>query len=145
MHKVYCKPNQQIIIYGEWAGKGVQKSVGISELSKGFYIFDCKVYDAETDNQEWIDVSDLIFDTDKVFNIYDFPTWNLDIDFNIPDMSQNKLVEITEEIERECPVSKDRKGTTSKYTGVYWNKANKKWVAQITIKGVRYNLGSFIE
>lgn len=106
MYKVYCKPQQQITIYGEWAGIGVQKSVGISELPKGFYIFDCKVYDPITELQEWIDISHLIFDTDKVFNIYNFPTWTLDIDFNQPAMFQNKLIEITEKIEKECPVSK---------------------------------------
>lgn len=45
VHRVYCVNREQITVYGEWAGQGIQKSVGISELPKGFYIFDCKVYD----------------------------------------------------------------------------------------------------
>ncbi len=107
LHTSFCKKGQQITVYGEWAGTGVQKSVGISELPKAFYIFDCKVYDPTTDTQQWIDVSNFKIDESKVYKITDFPTWSLDIDFNIPGMSQNKLVEITEEIERECPVSKE--------------------------------------
>jgi len=99
---------------------GVQKSVGISELNKGFYIFDCKVYNPYTDTQTWLDISTWKFRTDKVFNINDFQTWSLDIDFNIPGMSQNKLVEITEEIERECPVSKQLGVENSIGEGAVW-------------------------
>ena len=36
-----------------------------------------------------------------------------------------------------------RKGGTSKYTGVYWNKPTKKWLAQIQINGKRKHLGLF--
>lgn len=32
---------------------------------------------------------------------------------------------------------------TSGYKGVWWSKQREKWIAQIMIKGVRYNLGSF--
>lgn len=120
MHKVYCKEHQQITIYGEWAGLGIQKGVGISELPKGFYIFDCKIHDVTTNKSEWIDISDLIFETDKVFNIYDFPTWNLEIDFNRPAIFQNQLIEITEQIEKECPVSKQLGVNESVGEGAVW-------------------------
>lgn len=106
LHKRYCLKGEQITLYGEWAGQGIQKSVGISELPKGFYIFDCKVYNPLTDTQFWIEVSNIKVDESKIFNIIDFPTWSLDIDFNKPAMFQNNLVDITEKIEAECPVSK---------------------------------------
>lgn len=106
LFRAYCKKGEQITIYGEWAGEGIQKSVGISELTKGFYIFDCKVYNSLQDTQQWIDISNIKINEDKVFKITDFPTWDLEIDFNKPAMSQNKLIEITEIIEKECPVSK---------------------------------------
>ena len=107
LFRSYCKKGQQITIYGEWAGSGVQKGVGISELPKGFYIFDCKVYDPLQDTQQWIDISNIKINESKVFKITDFPTWELEIDFNKPAMFQNKLIEITEQIEKECPVSKE--------------------------------------
>lgn len=103
----HCEDGEQIILYGEWAGTGVQKSVGISELPKGFYIFGLKSYNPTEDTHKWLPIDDLdMEDIDKVFNIKDFPTWSLDIDFNNPGMSQNTLVDITNEIEKECPVAK---------------------------------------
>ena len=39
-------------------------------------------------------------------------------------------------------LSKDKKGT-SKYTGVSWNKKNKKWIASIRINSKYNHLGSF--
>jgi len=39
--------------------------------------------------------------------------------------------------------SKDRKVGTSKYTGVYWKKASKKWCSQIYINGKFTYLGLF--
>lgn len=120
LYSEHCYEGEQITLYGEWAGNGIQKSVGISELPKGFYIFDCKVYNPETEKSTWINVSDIHLNDPKVFNIYDFPTWTLDIDFNKAAMSQNKLVEITEEIERECPVSKKLGITEGVGEGAVW-------------------------
>ena len=40
--------------------------------------------------------------------------------------------------------SKDRKGFTSKYTGVSWCKTGSKWRSSICINGVKKSLGSFI-
>ena len=40
-------------------------------------------------------------------------------------------------------VSKDRKGGTSKYTGVFWDKYYKRWKSYITINAKQKYLGSF--
>ena len=53
----------------------------------------------------------------------------------------NKLYNLQVITNREN-LSKDRKGT-SKYTGVFWNKLNKNWRANISINGKPKNLGSF--
>ncbi len=51
---------------------------------------------------------------------------------------------------RICNISQNlmnsikRKGTTSKYKGVYWNKTNKFWHVQIKVEGERIHLGYFI-
>lgn len=39
--------------------------------------------------------------------------------------------------------SKDKNNKTSKYTGVCWDRYNKKWLSQITIKGKTKKLGRF--
>lgn len=106
LYRSYCKKDEQITIYGEWAGEGIQKGVGVSELPKGFYIFDCKVFNPLQDTQQWIDIQNIKIDEPKVFKITDFPVWQLEIDFNKPGLFQEDLVKITEKIELECPVSK---------------------------------------
>ena len=39
--------------------------------------------------------------------------------------------------------SKDRRGGSSKYVGVYWSKHSKKWAAQISINGKSKRIGHF--
>jgi hypothetical protein len=34
---------ETVSIYGEWAGRGIQAGVGISQLEKKFYIFGVKI------------------------------------------------------------------------------------------------------
>jgi len=113
-----CRDNQQITIHGEWAGLGIQKSVGISELPKNFYIFGVEMYDPETDTKIWLDLPNLESD-DKVHLITDFKTWRLEIDFNSPALSQDILVEITESVEQKCPVA-NRRGIEGIGEGVVW-------------------------
>jgi len=42
----------------------------------------------------------------NIFNIYDFPTYEIEIDFNNPAELQNKIIELTLQVEDECPVGK---------------------------------------
>lgn len=108
---IYCKGDEQITLYGEWAGSGIQKGIGISTLPKSFYIFDLKVYNPIEDESKWIDVSEVEFGIiDNVYSIYDFPTFEIEIDFNSAAMSQNKLIELTNKVEKECPVTKQLGG-----------------------------------
>lgn len=41
--------------------------------------------------------------------------------------------------------SKDKKGGTSKYVGVYWHKFGQKWAAAARLNGKKYHLGFFAE
>jgi len=60
---------------------------------------------------------------------------------NIP--TDNRLENLQLISNREN-LSKDKKNTSSKYTGVSWHKKNKKWLARIRINGNRKHLGYFI-
>lgn len=103
-----------IKISGEWAGSGVQKSVGISFLpKKSFFIFGIKA--GETDQnakQGWlpVEVTSLLTNEDShvdgIYSITDFPVSRVKIDFQNPSYSQNTLVEATKSVEECCPVSK---------------------------------------
>lgn len=56
-----------------------------------------------------------------------------------------KLVEGTSVAILEAYKEKKNRNNTSGYTGVYWDKKKKKWVAQIGFKGRNYYLGSYCD
>jgi hypothetical protein len=107
---------EYVHVFGENAGKGVQKNVGISEFEKSFYIFAISVDD------EWVELDTIskTFLGERIFFINQFPTFEIEIDFNAPELSQNQLVELTIAVENECPVSKQlgKEGTTGE--GIVW-------------------------
>jgi len=98
-----------ITIFGEWAGPGIQKAVGISSIpEKCMFIFASKV-SHQTDisiKSYYIDSSKLKNEENRIYNIDDFPSYEIEIDFNNPKLSNNKMIEMMLEVENECPVSK---------------------------------------
>lgn len=106
-HKIDTKL-YTVSVYGEWAGKGVQKNVAISELEKAFYIFGVKITkpsDPEFVNY-WLPYEKYRFKSDSIWNIYEFQTFEVEVDFNNPKLSQEKFYELTKMVGDECPVAK---------------------------------------
>lgn len=107
----------RVVIYGEWAGKGIQKGVAISDVDKKFFVFGVKII-SEDDSVKWIQGKDLLsfpslvmknidqLHANDVYLITEFETWEFDVDFNRPEMSTNKFVELVDRVEKECPVGK---------------------------------------
>lgn len=93
-----------LIVYGEWAGGNIQKGVGVCNIEKQFYPFLCKHLYKDTEFS-FIPYWEATPES-KEYPITSFPTFTLDIDFNHPELVQNELIRITEEVERECPVAK---------------------------------------
>lgn len=100
-------------IYSEWAGAGIQKGVGITNIEKSCFIYGIKVspiVETEEELKEnpayWIDYSGFSDNDNKIYNILDFKTFEIEIDFNKPELSQNKIIDMTLEVEAECPVAK---------------------------------------
>lgn len=89
------------IIYGEWCGGNIQKGVAINGLDKMFVIFGIKVDD------EWIELPKYLYANEiGIYNILQFQTYEIEIDFNNPELSQNKIIEMTLSVEESCPVGK---------------------------------------
>ena len=114
---------KDIAIYGEWCGQGIQNGVAICQLPKMFIIFDIALVDA-AGNKEYLpsrDVKDLVspYWSEEIKTIYSFPTWRIKIDFDQPELSQNELNAITEQVEAECPVGKAL-GVCGVGEGVVW-------------------------
>ena len=123
--------NEYCVFFGEWCGKGIQKGVGITELSKRFIVFEIQKitpiskFDDETNLKDirYFYSNDLVknfcLPECMIWNIYQFPTWDIDIDFANPKIAQNKLIEITNSVETECPVAKYF-GVSGIGEGVVW-------------------------
>ncbi|MFW5847309.1 MAG: RNA ligase family protein [bacterium] len=90
-------------IYGEWVGKGIQKNVAVSELPHTFIIFAMRI------DGEYVDIAEypqLRLPEDKIYNTLDFPHWDIEIDFNEPEVALEKIVDMVQEVENQCPVGK---------------------------------------
>ena len=70
-------------------------------------------------------------------------TFKIVVDHIDNDQSNNNLDNLQLITNREN-TSKDKKNKSSKYTGVTWDKANNKWLAQIKINGRSKFLGRFV-
>lgn len=133
----------KVAIFGEWCGSGIQKGVALTQLPKMFVIFAIKaVFDDDT--TQWVDVGaiDLHLPDSNLFNIDTFSTYEIDIDFNHPELAQNKMIEITEEVENECPVGKYF-GVSGVGEGVVWTCVSDGWNSSGTwfkVKGEKHSV-----
>jgi hypothetical protein len=119
--------NNIISIFGEVSGGSIQKGVGVNGLDKMFVIFDVKItsHDDEEDGF-WLDLSKVCpnnrgskINDHNIYFIDEFPTFEIKIDFNKPEAFQNKLNEITLEVEERCPVA-FQLGNEGVGEGVVW-------------------------
>ena len=113
--------NNTLSIYFEWVGKGIQKGVAIAEIEKATFVIGAKVTPFEESLPSyWLDSSTFKNIEHRIFNIEDFPKFEIEIDFNNPNLSVNKILEQTLEVERECPVGKAF-GISSIGEGIVYN------------------------
>ena len=96
-----------ISIYFEWVGKGIQKGVSISEIEKSAFVIGIKITPFNETPAYWIDSKTFKLISEKIYNIEDYKTFEIEIDFNNPLLSQNKIIDFTLEVEDECPVAKE--------------------------------------
>jgi hypothetical protein len=137
--------NNTVTIYGEWCGGNIQKGVGICNLPKSFFIFGVKITPHTETEEElkanpayWVD-SDFLKNNDvNIYNIEDFPTYSMDIDFNMPQLVQNELSELTIAVEEECPVAKAF-GFSGIGEGIVWTAEFKGNVHRFKVKGEKHS------
>lgn len=120
-------PVVKVAIFGEWCGSGIQKGVALTELPKMFVVFAVKAIFAD-ETTKWLPIGefDIHYPQFNIFNIDTFPTYEIEIDFNHPELAQNKMIEITEEVEKECPVGKYF-GVSGIGEGVVWTCVSDGW------------------
>ncbi len=98
--------DKDLVIYGEWAGKGIQKKVAVSKLNKTFFLFSARFFDASSPEEStWINLDTSFPETSPIQNTKDFKTFSIDIDFGNPKAVQETLLRWTSEVETVCPIS----------------------------------------
>lgn len=134
---------ETVVVYGEWVGGNIQPNddLGVRKLNKMFVIFAMKfikngqnVDEALDDNSQEAIAVERWFSEDqinsvlkqvnglsekRIYNIYDFPTFEVKIDMANPKLTQNLLIDITNSVEKECPVAKQL-GVSGIGEGVVW-------------------------
>ncbi len=98
------KEDHTYCIYGEWFGKGVQKSVAVSELSKRFAIFDVVVCNGEEKFHLPPNFIKTLADPENnIYNVFLFKTYSIEINFERPETAVEELNKLTLEVEEHCP------------------------------------------
>lgn len=131
------KPVDTIVVFGEFCGKSIQSKVAIQESDRMFVVFDVFVIYQDGVQKYQSEFISLFENSEvRVFNINMFKTWHLDIDFNHPEESQTKLIELTEQVENECPVAKHF-GVLGIGEGIVWrsDKLYNNKVLRFKVKG----------
>lgn len=120
------KEFEGLVVYGEWCGKGVQRGVAINQLDRMFVIFRVKLVTLGEDENIWLsfDHNNLPVTPElakeRIFFIDQFPTFELEIDFENPGESLEALQDLTMKVEAECPVAKSF-GVSGVGEGIVWS------------------------
>lgn len=117
--------DETIVLYGEWAGAGVT-AVGpaaIKQIDKCFYIFEVAVKsNIEEKATERYHYTGNLLNYPNIRSIRDYPTYSIEIDFNDPEaieVAKNKMIELTDAVEQECPVAA-KHGISGIGEGIVW-------------------------
>jgi hypothetical protein len=103
--------DKNVFLYGEWCGKGIQKNVAIAEIDKRFILFALKIQEKQADEDAeayYVKLHKNISAPERdIYNIRELGVNEIVIDFNKPEVAQNQLIKIVEEVEAECPLGKE--------------------------------------
>lgn len=114
-----CGPCEldNVYIYGEWAGQGIQKGVALSAVERFFspfqvaFVKEGTVVDGidfgtgfyESENK----IKEILFNEEvRCFPVTVFPTYKIELDMDNVSNAQQQIVDLTLKIEDECPVGK---------------------------------------
>ena len=77
--------NDYCAIYGEWCGQGINSGCAIHQLPKMWILFGIKIDDVYQDFSKF---SHLKMEDKRIFNIYQFEHYSMEIDFENPELAQ---------------------------------------------------------
>lgn len=130
----YQLGDQSVVLYGEWCGKGIMKGTAINQRDgKCFVLFAFRTLskgdEDEVEEKYWLPGKDVTMILSaggervlpkNVYSIYDFPTYEIEIDFKDPKRAARRLEELVDLVEVECPVGAQM-GLSGTGEGIVWH------------------------
>lgn len=136
---------EAVVVYGEWCGPGIQKKVGISNIdSPIFVIFDVRYIDEtyEKGNTGFIDYSqdieNFLLPSARIYPIQHFMQYKTSLDIMNPEMIQQQLIDLTTEVEAQCPVAKYF-GVDGRGEGIVWTIPYNNRKYRMKVKGQKHS------
>lgn len=136
---------EAVVVYGEWCGPGIQKKVGVSQLEEPiFVIFDVRLIDStyEKGNTGFQDTKlfDLYSQKDRIYNVYSpgFPEWWVDLDVANPETVQQQLIDLTNAVEKQCPIAHTF-GIEGRGEGIVWAIMHNGRKYRMKVKGQKHS------
>jgi hypothetical protein len=87
-----------VTLFGEWCGGNIQKSVALAALGKHWVLFKVLVNGVYAPLPR-----DLHDNANRIYNIYQIPTYHVEINFTSPEPASEYLSDVTLEVEKNCP------------------------------------------
>ena len=106
----------EIVLAGEWCGTGIQKKVALNEIPKFLAIISININDAFVPDWEYSDISD---EDLRIFHIGKAGFFSHEMHLNDISASDNEIKRVTDQVERECPMSKTF-GISGLGEGIVW-------------------------
>ncbi|KAK4693472.1 hypothetical protein P7C71_g3940, partial [Lecanoromycetidae sp. Uapishka_2] len=105
-----------IIMAGEWCGKGVQKKVAISKMEKFFAIISTNINGNWVPDWEYADISNEVA---SFYHVGKADFFEHELFFDNVNASEEQIRKLTDEVEAECPFAK-KLGQSGLGEGIVW-------------------------
>lgn len=120
MFELIGNQSDDITVYGEWCGRGIQDTVAIAQLDLHYVIFGLSINDEyvplHISNQKEFAQK---FNSAGIYNILQVPSYSVEVDFSEPDAAILEMNRLTDEVEECCPWGKFR-GVEGIGEGIVW-------------------------
>lgn len=112
----------KVLFCGEYIGKGVQSGVAVAQMEKSFVLFAIKGLTGE--ESTWLSSGQLKeffpeMPDVRLFNIECHKTYDLDVNFDLPEIAQNSMIQLVLDVESKCPFAADF-GIEGVGEGIVW-------------------------
>lgn len=111
-----------VAIYGEYAGKNINKGTAITKLSRRFVVFAIKIVpdgDEPLTKYTYLQNNDMIDHDNDIYCVSEFGNYKIEIDFNDTSKATEIINSMVNSIDEKCPIA-DKFGIEGSGEGIVW-------------------------